>query len=132
MPQPAALWLTNNSPTLLVKAEFTINHCQIEPLWTSPQGNNIARKHTTPTQKRTRKNLLNIFPNPANGVLNIDVKGISKGELFIYSISGGLVSSMPIITGDHQINTSDLPNGVYYFVVRDANYRDMKKVIIQH
>lgn len=46
--------------------------------------------------------------------------------------TGGLVSSMPIITGDHQINTSDLPNGVYYFVVRDANYRDMKKVIIQH
>jgi len=119
-------------PPQTVKAEFTINHCQIEPLWLSSQGNNIARKHTTPTQKRTRKNLLNIFPNPANGVLNIDVKGISKGELFIYSISGGLVSSMPIITGDHQINTSDLPNGVYYFVVRDANYRDMKKVIIQH
>ena len=119
-------------PPQTVKAEFTINHCQIEPLWTSSQGNNIARKHTTPTQKRTRKNLLNIFPNPANEVLNIDVKGISKGELFIYSISGGLVSSMPIITGDHQINTSDLPNGVYYFVVRDANYRDMKKVIIQH
>ncbi len=119
-------------PPQTVKAEFTINHCQIEPLWTSSQGNNIAREHTTPTQKRTRKNLLNIFPNPANGVLNIDVKGISKGELFIYSISGGLVSSMPIITGDHQINTSDLPNGVYYFVVRDANYRDMKKVIIQH
>lgn len=119
-------------PPQTVKAEFTINHCQIEPLWLSSQGNNIARKHTTPTQKRTRKNLLNIFPNPANRVLNIDVKGISKGELFIYSISGGLVSSMPIITGDHQINTSDLPNGVYYFVVRDANYRDMKKVIIQH
>ena len=119
-------------PPQTVRAEFIINHCQIKPLWASSQGNNIARKHTTPTQKRTRKNLLNIFPNPANGVLNIDVNGISKGELFIYSISGGLVSSMPIITGNHQINTLDLPNGVYYFVVRDANYRDMKKVIIQH
>lgn len=148
-PKQRALWYVNGDlisttptatiiidsydwPPQTVRAEFTINQCLIDPSWPHSQGNNMIRKHSTLTQKRTRKDLMNIFPNPANGVLNVNIIGIAKGDLFIYSISGGLISSMPIIAGDNQINTSELPNGVYYFVVRDANYRDMKKVIIQH
>ena len=110
---------------------MTINDCTFDVEW--EQVNNVRSRDIPRNMfKRTKKDIMNIYPNPVQDIVNLEIEGIESGELLIYSISGGIVSTESVTRGKQQINTSNMPDGVYYFVVRNANYRDMKKIIIKH
>jgi len=63
---------------------------------------------------------LNIYPNPATDVLNIDNKtGQSISEIAVYSVSGMRVKQAR--NTQTSIAVSDLQSGVYFVKIRIGN-----------
>lgn len=77
-------------------------------------------------------NNLNIYPNPSNGLLNIDLKNINgTASCNVYSIIGTLVYSTDItIDSSNSINLSFLDNGIYLIEVNDGKSVQTSKIII--
>ncbi len=93
--------------------------------------NNLA---TGIEQNSFIENELNISPNPAFDVLNIELKG-NETEIEMYDVAGKIVRSNKIEgNGPHKItlNLSDLESGVYFIKMRSESGMKNKKVIISH
>ena len=72
---------------------------------------------------------ITVVPNPSNQQLEIQLAyGIVFKEANLYDALGRNVLS----TNQKKINTSDLPNGLYYLQALVNETRIVKKVIIQH
>ncbi len=74
---------------------------------------------------------VNIFPNPANELLNVISSEDATIQLF--SVNGSLLfkSENVIASEKLQINTASLANGVYLLQVSNNNFVSTKKVVIQ-
>ncbi len=72
-------------------------------------------------------NSLLLYPNPSNGILNLK-KDYYEGNLLVHNILGKKVFEKKVVSGETQINLSDLVSGVY--IVSFGNKRT--KVVISH
>ena len=79
--------------------------------------------------------LLTPFPNPANTRISLAIP-LSQKHLSarIYSLNGKLVSSPELKENqsNQEIDTADLPNGVYYIRIQNASWMGIAPVIVQH
>lgn len=76
---------------------------------------------------------LNIKPNPANEVIEIDFTSpdLNKSEICFYSIDGKLVDKITKLTGNSIIyNTSKFTPGEYSVVITSGNEKAMQKLVI--
>ena len=67
---------------------------------------------------------LQIYPNPANDFVNIDLTGpfYEKNEITIYNVLGQLVKTLKSVEPSKvQIDISDLVAGLYYVTVKTNN-----------
>lgn len=71
-----------------------------------------------------------IYPNPANEVLNIDCP--TEGDIKIYSNKGELVYSSEFQSGKLEINTSDFASGLYTLMIKTTTQYQSYKIVIQH
>lgn len=85
---------------------------------------------TTGQVKRYIRNQLNIYPNPATDVLNVDVGEIETGELELYSLSGQLQLGQPISSKLQTLDISDIPEGTYLLRVKTSEGSYSKKVVV--
>ncbi|NOZ35984.1 MAG: T9SS type A sorting domain-containing protein [Chlorobi bacterium] len=70
---------------------------------------NIGAKSYTPTN-----NDLYIYPNPAENIITVYLKGLHKTtNVQIFSITGSIVKEIKMSDLDNKINISDLPAGIY-------------------
>ena len=64
----------------------------------------------------------NIYPNPTNGLLHIDLSGqeesLSK-QVSIYSVTGQIIDSYVFNSHNFEINLQDYPSGIYIIKVTD-------------
>ena len=64
---------------------------------------------------------LNVFPNPSNGVVNFNLKGIGeilkRIDLTLYSSIGQKVEITSIVPGKNQFDLSQLNKGVYFYTL---------------
>lgn len=70
----------------------------------------------TPSTVNVPKNELlqiNLFPNPANNILQIEQE-YSKMNLQIFSVDGKLLNTTTLIPGTSQIDVSSLASGIYF------------------
>ncbi|MCB0836566.1 MAG: T9SS type A sorting domain-containing protein, partial [Bacteroidetes bacterium] len=80
----------------------------------------------------------NLYPNPANDILNLSLSGSKRGNanLNLYTVHGKLVNSqrMEISESENRIqwNTGHLPAGVYLLKVETLYGEIIKKVVIRH
>jgi hypothetical protein len=74
----------------------------------------------------TAKNAYNIYPNPVKDVLHIQSRGTAA---FTFMNQSGKVLITVIIKGEGEINTSNLPAGIYY--LKNNTTGDTKKIIIE-
>ncbi|MCF8297735.1 MAG: T9SS type A sorting domain-containing protein [Saprospiraceae bacterium] len=82
--------------------------------------------------------LVNVFPNPANDVINLTFKLEEKTPLTIriYNINGQfvklLMNEATVNNGNHNLsyNISELNKGVYYIIFNTKNSTTAKKLII--
>jgi hypothetical protein len=61
---------------------------------------------------------LELFPNPANNIININLKNNISSNYEILDISGKVLLSNSFLN-ETQINSSDLKNGIY--IIRVVN-----------
>ena len=74
---------------------------------------------------------MNVYPNPANNVLNISVNDLQEAtEAVLYDMTGRKVVAQNVEAGNSQVSivTSSLPNGVYMLRVGGK----VQKVAVRH
>ncbi len=75
---------------------------------------------------------LSIYPNPANGLLNIQLtETLRSANIDIVNIQGKVVSSFTLSSNNGTINVGDIPAGIYILSVKTANALYLEKVTIK-
>jgi len=78
--------------------------------------------------------MVNVYPNPANDILNLSWKGMKEGEISvnIVDVSGKVCSSksMPSMPGNSTVMIGDLAPGVYICVLQSGGCRYFNKFVI--
>jgi uncharacterized repeat protein (TIGR03803 family) len=76
-------------------------------------------------------NSISIYPNPANSSVTIQ-SSTSLEKLELMTVTGQLILSERVYGTQHQMNVSDLANGVYFVVVHEAHQKvTRKKLVVQ-
>ncbi len=83
------------------------NTCFGSASWTAP-----APCSTTGINDVTQSSILNIYPNPTNSTLNIEVE--ENTNIKIVSLLGETVTTQQLYTGNNSIDVSVLTSGVYF------------------
>ena len=73
---------------------------------------------------------LNIYPNPSNGIVNIDLSGNGDFNVQVNDILGKVVSQQNI-NSSTILNLEDLNKGVYFITVSNDEATKTTKVIIE-
>ncbi len=81
---------------------------------------------TTFTTNRSQKTTFQVFPNPANQLINIESSVIEKAVLRLYNINGDLVESLPFRHPSFKLNIEKLSSGVYFLELNGVR----KKLIV--
>ncbi|WP_442267697.1 leucine-rich repeat domain-containing protein [Tenacibaculum sp. ZS6-P6] len=83
---------------------------------------------TLSIENEALKNFIVLYPNPTNGIINIDVSNNIKIEkLDVFSITGVKVKSINKVTD--KLNIQDLPSGVYTINIQSTQGRIVKRLI---
>lgn len=74
----------------------------------------------------------NVFPNPANEVLNVNVSTMNDNKLFVnvLDLNGRSIMQETAETAAFELNVSQLPVGMYILTVKNGNELNTKKVQI--
>ena len=72
------------------------------------------------------ENKVTVYPNPANDVLNIQL-GDDQSDIVIYNSLGQVVRKVDALSGDVQINISDLQKGLYFVKINNEVLKVVKK-----
>ena len=81
-------------------------------------------------------NFSNPYPNPTSGMAKIDFTlpvNTAQGEILVYTQQGELLKTFTVDNtfGTLLINNSNVPAGVYYYVMKvDGNFSETKKQIV--
>jgi hypothetical protein len=75
------------------------------------------------------KDNLHIYPNPVNGILNVNTS--SPCEMEILDISGRVILSKPLISGKNQINIENQNPGLYYLRLKGKETVLVEKIVIK-
>jgi hypothetical protein len=73
---------------------------------------------------------LEVYPNPSNEKIWLDIENRQQYECNIYSYNGQLVTHCN--QTPETINTSTLPNGIYFLELRNSKNVITKKLLINH
>ncbi len=72
-----------------------------------------------------------VYPNPVGNHIFVTIAGNEKGEVKIYDVNASLVLTAELPTAVSQINTSALPDGIYYLKVSDSRGTNTYKILKQ-
>jgi hypothetical protein len=72
-----------------------------------------------------------IYPNPANNVLNIVSYTVGIENIYIYNTNGQLVLANEVNANQIRLNTSTLSKGVYIVDIKSKNTSIKRKLIIE-
>ncbi len=67
-----------------------------------------------------------IYPNPARNILHIN--NVDNADIDIYSITGQRVKSIKNVTGNEDIDVSDMSNGMYILRMQDGQNTRVEKI----
>jgi len=70
---------------------------------------------------------VNIYPNPSNGVFNIQLK--EESDVFIYSSIGELVYHQKHNMGKVQVFLDGLTNGIYFVKIKNQHQEEFSKIV---
>ena len=73
---------------------------------------------------------LNVYPNPSNGIVNIEIEGNQTLSVQVNDVVGKLISETTI-NSNTTLNLQDLEKGVYFVTVSDSETSNTTKIIIE-
>jgi PKD repeat protein len=87
---------------------------------------------TANDEQKTIKQLYKIYPNPANDIITIGNEGNPDVyQVEIISISGRLLKSQSLLSGNNTFEISDLPSGLYLVKITDNKGNAYQERIIK-
>ena len=105
--------------------EVTYNNCVFvsECIYSSETGVGIVKD-----------NAIVLYPNPAKGIVNIDILGIGKARAVITDLSGRTVETFNIGAGDTslQINVSNYADGTYLVRIISDNKNFVERLVVKN
>ncbi len=114
-----------SNDTYLKKVDFNDTINGSSPLCALTELNIIA---TGITSKNSFDNsLVNIFPNPSNGLFTIDANSGTK--INVTDIIGQVIISETMLTGRQQLDISNYANGVYFIKAMQKDRQQTIKII---
>lgn len=99
------------------------------PVYPNYYFNNIV---TASNNLNQTDNLIIIYPIPANESITINHKYTDNHHYILYDIKGQLISEFKGNQLIQTINTSHIPNGIYFLQIWSNNKSVSKKIIINH
>ncbi|MCF8460336.1 MAG: T9SS type A sorting domain-containing protein [Flavobacteriales bacterium] len=77
---------------------------------------------------------LSLYPNPANQAITIatDAMNTKNASVQIYSLTGALVKTVPLMRDNQNVDVSGLANGTYVVTVSDTESISRTKLVVQH
>lgn len=85
--------------------------------------------------KETQLPEFQLFPNPANSILNIRLSEISSKylplKMEVYDVYNHKVMDILLLDSDHNVDVNQWASGVYFVVISIENRRLVKKIVIQ-
>ncbi|OBX23126.1 MULTISPECIES: T9SS type A sorting domain-containing protein [Bizionia] len=110
-----------------IRMEVLTNHGEVQTGFAE-----IAFSSTGPTLSVERANatVFSIYPNPAQGSVNVSSNLEQATQLGIYDITGKLVLSNTISFGNNRLNISSLSSGVYLMRVSTSTKTVTKKLVV--
>ena len=81
----------------------------------------------------TETNVLNIYPNPTNGLLSLNLKntGFNATLLSVINTSGNTIETINIDNVKTHIDFSNLNSGIYFLILKNSMQTFNEKLIIQ-
>lgn len=76
------------------------------------------------------KDLFNIYPNPNNGIFNLEIYDNKEVVVSIYDINGRLVLEKVANNTSNQINLSEQPKGVYLIKINTTEKSFNSKIVL--
>jgi hypothetical protein len=73
---------------------------------------------------------IDIYPNPSDDIINIEIENINNATIEIYSVSGKLVFSKALNSKVEKIDISGLSEGMYFVKVRQEQDVRIEKLIV--
>jgi hypothetical protein len=98
-------------------------------MWGYCIGSDVNCDIITSVKKIANNNFLSIYPNPNNGVFNIEIKDIGKTTIEIYNISGQLILQKSLNQNISKISLSNYPKGMYFIKVKMNNETMIQKIV---
>jgi hypothetical protein len=74
---------------------------------------------------------VHVYPNPTDGQLWIQLKGVDKATIQVWNAIGQVVARQDTTQSLTSFNLNPLPNGVYHLHVIAANGKWVQKVVLQ-
>ncbi len=74
------------------------------------------------------KDKVEIFPNPASGIISVTSDGLKVETLKLFSLAGNVMLS----TDSYYVDVSRVPNGLYYLWVSTEKGDFYEKVVVNH
>ena len=96
---------------------------------------NITFNNCTDITEVDGQSLINIYPNPTNGLVTIDVSQLETTEgvrLDVFGVHGQLILSEQVVDTKQQIDLLSQPNGMYTVSIKTQNMQITRRLVIQH
>lgn len=74
--------------------------------------------------------IVNVFPNPAKGEINVEVNGAKATHLSVINLIGNKVVDMPFNGDKKPIDISKLTPGVYFVMILGDNFKSTTKIVV--
>lgn len=126
------LWMPDNETLLETNPDYSIQFAN-SGTWDSVTGYNDLLQTINLTTLSVADFSLNeylfMYPNPASDFITIQLKNSDKEKVQIYNTIGQVVKEV-LISNNHKLDVSKLPNGVY-FICLDNNKLSTYKFVKQ-
>ena len=86
---------------------------------------------TTDVNTLANKNIFEVYPNPNNGMFNLNMVNTTDNNVQIRNILGDIVYTNIINSNSTSIDLSSLDKGVYFIRVNNNNNIETKSIVIQ-
>jgi len=83
-------------------------------------------------QQKNKFSSVNIFPNPANTILNVQMNEAKNIRFKIVNTIGEELISEEIKKPEFKIDISALPDGIYFLRITEGEKNFSKKLVVQH
>ena len=74
---------------------------------------------------------ISIYPNPSNGIFNLNLKGNEAQYVEVYDVAGNMVYKDQHINGSYSINLSSMVNGSYIVILK-LNDKIVRQMVIKN